>query len=252
MAAGIQNSMLPEHFPDRAEFRLFATMDPAKEVGGDFFDCYMIDDDHLALTVADVSGKGVPAALFMMVSMTLLKGSTQTGLSPAAVLEEVNAQLCDGNDNNMFVTVWLGILEISTGRLVWADAGHEKPALYHDGEWSFVKKHIGVALGMMDPEMLALDDEPAYVDQTLQLTPGDVLFQYTDGVPEATDAKEQLFGEERLHDALCAAPDREPETLLPFVRERIDAFVKGAPQFDDITMLALRYCGGKETEGENG
>ena len=255
-AAGIQLSMLPGSFPafpDRKEFDLLASMDPAKEVGGDFYDFFLVDEDHLVLVTADVSGKGVPAALFMMIAKTLLKNSAKPGFRPAAVLEEVNRQLCEGNGNGMFVTVWLGVLELSTGRLVWADAGHEKPVLYHAGAWSFLKKHSGVALGMMDPELLAMDDEPAFVDQELLLSPGDVIFQYTDGVTEATDAKKRLFGEERLLEALNASGTETPEALLPCVRGEIDAFVKDAPQFDDITMLALLYRGqGGGTEGQDG
>ncbi len=254
-AAGIQLSMLPGSFPafpEREEFDLLASMDPAKEVGGDFYDFFLADEDHLVLTAADVSGKGVPAALFMMIAKTLLKNSAKPGFSPAAVLEEVNAQLCEDNGNGMFVTVWLGVLELSTGRLVWADAGHEKPVLFHGGSWSFLKKHNGVALGMMDPELLAMDDEPAFVDQELCLAPGDAIFQYTDGVTEATDAKERLFGEERLLEALNEARTETPEVLLPYLRGQIDAFVKDAPQFDDITMLALLYRGqGRGTEGQD-
>ena len=188
-----------------------------------------------------MSGKGVPAALFMMIAKTLLKNSAKAGFSPAAVLEEVNGQICEGNDNGMFVTVWLGVLELSTGRLIWADAGHEKPILCHDGVWSFLEKHNGIALGMMDPELLAMDDEPAFVDQETILAPGDAVFQYTDGVTEATDAKERLFGEERLLEALNASKTTAPEALLPMLRGAIDAFVKEAPQFDDITMLSLLY-----------
>ena len=252
-AAGIQLSMLPGSFPafpERKEFDLLASMDPAKGGGGDFYDFFCTDEEHLALVTADVSGKGVPAALFMMIAKTLLKNSAKPGFSPAAVLEEVNAQLCEENGNGMFVTVWLGVLELSTGRLVWADAGHEKPVLFHGGGWSFLQKHNGVALGMMDPELLELDDEPAFVDQELCLSPGDAIFQYTDGVTEATDAKERLFGEERLLEALNASRTEMPEALLPCVRGQIDASVKDAPQFDDITMLALLYHG--QTMGREG
>jgi len=254
MAAGIQADMLPRvfpAFPQRGEFDLYASMEPAKEVGGDFYDFFLVDDDHLALVVADVSGKGVPAALFMMISKTVLKNTAGTGASPAEVLSEVNAQLCDNNKNNMFVTVWLGILEISTGKLTWADGGHEKPLLYHDGSWSFVKKHMGIALAMMEPELFD-DDDPPYVDQQLQLEPGDVLFQYTDGIPEATDAHGKLFGDERLLAAACSAPAGDPEKLLPHIRACVEAFVKGTPQFDDMTMLALRYNGPSGAGKEGG
>ena len=251
-AAGIQSSMLPRTFPafpDRKEFDLYASMRPAKEVGGDFYDFFLVDDDHLALAVADVSGKGVPAALFMMISKTVLKNTAETGISPSAVLNEVNAQLCDNNKNNMFVTVWLGILEISTGKLVFADGGHEKPLFRHNGSWSFIKKHDGVALALMEPWMLELDDDPAYVDQELVLEPGDVLFEYTDGVPEATNAKDELFGDERLLAAMNDTDSSDPEELLAHLHRALDAFVQNAPQFDDITMLAVRYNGSASKKG---
>ena len=255
LAADIQGSMLPKDFPafpEREEFELLASMDPAKEVGGDFYDYFLADEDHLVLVTADVSGKGVPAALFMMIAKTLLKNSAQSGVSPAAVLSEVNGQICDGNDNGMIVTVWLGVLELSTGRLVWADAGHEKPALLHGGSWTFLQKHNGIALGMLEPELLEEDEDPPFVDQELCLAPGDMVFQYTDGVTEATDGKERLFGETHLLAALNDAPEKTPAALLPFLRGEIDGFVKGVPQFDDITMLALLYRGrGWETEGQD-
>ena len=243
LATRIQADMLPNTFPafpERSEFDVFASMDPAKEVGGDFYDFFLVDDDHLALVVADVSGKGVPAALFMTISKTLLKNVAMHAVSPAEVLREVNAQLCENNRELMFVTVWLGIYEISTGTLTFADGGHEKPVLCHNGAWSFIEKHNGVALALMEPELLELEDDPPFVDETLHLQPGDVLFQYTDGVPEATNAHNELFGEERLLHALQEASSVEPSALLPYLRERIDAFVEGAPQFDDITMLAIR------------
>ena len=222
--------------------------DPARDVvwviTGNALACIR-DGDHLALVVADVSGKGVPAALFMMLSKTL-KDTAEQGLSPARVMREVNARLCDNNKNNMFVTVWLGVYEISTGTLTYADAGHEKPLLYHGGKWSFLPKHNGVALAMLEPELLELDDDPPFVDETIHLEPGDVVMQYTDGVPEATDAKEELFGDERLLSAMAASPSAEPEALLRHLRGEIDGFVREAPQFDDITMLAIRINDGTE------
>ncbi|MBQ9721058.1 MAG: SpoIIE family protein phosphatase, partial [Oscillospiraceae bacterium] len=162
MAASIQANALPNifpAFPGRKEFDIYATMHPAKEVGGDFYDFFMIGDDHLGIVVADVSGKGVPAALFMMIAKTMLKTQAQTRLSPERVLLEVNAALTEGNDEDMFVTVWLGVLEISTGELTYADAGHEKLLLYQNGEWKFLPKDSGVALAMWDPEDLELMDE---------------------------------------------------------------------------------------------
>ncbi len=246
MAAGIQAHMLPNifpAFPDRDEFDIYATMGPAKEVGGDFYDFFMIGEDHLGMVVADVSGKGVPAALFSMIAKTMLKTQAQTRLSPERVLLEVNASLSEGNEEDMFVTVWLGVLEISTGELTYADAGHEKLLLYQNGAWRFLPKAGGPALAMWDPEDLALLDEKyRFRNRTVTLQPGDAIFQYTDGVTEATNADNELFGEARLLEAMNSAPSAKPEELLPHVRARIDAFVQDAPQFDDITMLGLQLC----------
>jgi len=241
LAANIQADMLPSEFPERGDIGLYASMKPAKEVGGDFYDFFMTDDDHIALVVADVSGKGVPAALFMTLSKTLIKSRVLAGPDPAKVLWDVNAKLCENNEKNMFVTVWLGILELSTGRLTWADAGHEKPAVFSGGSWSLEEKHNGVALGLIEPELLELDDDPPFVDQTLQLHHGDMLLQYTDGVPEAMDAEETLFGEERLLDSLKLCGKTEPEAAVGHVNSSVNAFVKDAPQFDDITMLCIEY-----------
>ena len=247
MAAGIQKHMLPSTFPafpERREFDIYATMDPAKEVGGDFYDFFMIGDDHLGMVAADVSGKGVPAALFSMIAKTMLKTQAQTRLSPEVVLMEVNASLSENNDEDMFVTVWLGVLEISTGELTYADAGHEKLLLYQNGAWSFLPKAGGPALAMWEPEDLELMDEKyQFRNQTIKLDPGDAIFQYTDGVTEATDESNELFGDDRLLDAMNGAPSAKPEELLPHIRAKIDEFVKDAPQFDDITMLGLRYKG---------
>ena len=247
LAAGIQTHMLPNifpAFPGRKEFDIYATMEPAKEVGGDFYDFFMIGDDHLGIVVADVSGKGVPAALFSMIAKTMLKTQAQTRLSPERVLLEVNASLSENNDEDMFVTVWLGVLEISTGELTYADAGHEKLLLYQNGAWTFLPKAGGPALAMWEPEDLELMDEKyQFRNQTVKLNPGDAIFQYTDGVTEATDADNRLFGDDRLLAAMNGAPSAKPEELLPHVRKKIDEFVKDAPQFDDITMLGLRYKG---------
>ena len=247
MAASIQANALPRiisAFPERGEFDIYATMDPAKEVGGDFYDFFLIDDDHLGLVVADVSGKGIPAALFMMTAKTLLKTQAQTHLSPENVLQEVNASLTENNGDDMFVTVWLGVLELSTGVLTYADAGHEKLLLYQDGAWKFLPKINGVALAMWDPEDLKLmGDRYHFHNETVQLRPGDAIFQYTDGVTEATDAGSKLFGDDRLLAAMNSAPSVKPKELLAHVREKIDKFVKNAPQFDDITMLGLQYKG---------
>ena len=251
MAAEVQANVLPtitRVISSREEFELFSSMEPAKEVGGDFYDFFMIGDDHLALVVADVSGKGVPAALFMMLSKAVIKMETLSNPDPAAVLERANADLSEKNDDDMFTTVWLGVLEISTGTLTYADAGHEKLAFYRGGTWEVPRKPNGaVALAAFSEEAYAgIPEKYRYRNHAVVLQPGDAVFQYTDGVTEATDADEDLFGDERLLDALNEAPSASPGELLPFVRGRIAAFVGDAPQFDDITMLGLRYIGGKD------
>ena len=244
LAAGIQTHMLPSifpPFPERDEFDIYAAMEPAKEVGGDFYDFFLIGSDRLGMVVADVSGKGVPAALFSMIAKTLLKTKAQTGLSPERVLWEVNAALSENNEEDMFVTVWLGVLELSTGVLTYANAGHEHLALRQNGAWRYLDRSGGAALAMFTPEDFAgMDEKYRFHDRTVQLEAGDAIFQYTDGVTEATDSSDALFGDERLLDALNEAGDAEPEALLARVRAAIDAFVKDAPQFDDITMLALK------------
>lgn len=236
VATQIQASMLPcifPPYPDRKEFDIYASMNPAKEVGGDFYDFFLVDDDHLALVIADVSGKGVPAALFMVIAKTLLKNRAQMGSGPKEVLEIVNNQLCENNDAEMFVTVWLGVYEISTGKLRAANAGHEYPAIRRrDGSFELFKdKHGFVLAGMEDAR---------YREYELELGEGDMLFVYTDGVTEATDKDNRLYGTDRLLRALDSAGDCGPEELLAAVKADIDAFVAEAPQFDDITMLSLK------------
>jgi len=225
-------------FPERQDFDIYATMDPAKEVGGDFYDFFLTDDDHLCLVMADVSGKGVPAALFMVIAKTLIKNHALHGESPSEILYNVNNQLCEGNEAEMFVTVWLAIIELSTGRGMAANAGHEHPAIRRgDGKYELaVYRHA--------PAVAAMEGIP-FRQHEFELSPGDRLFVYTDGVPEATDAHDELFGPERMVAALNREPDAAPEALLRNVRQGIDVFVGDAPQFDDITMLGLHYKGGK-------
>ena len=239
LAARIQTDMLPNvfpPFPERKEFDLFASMDPAKEVGGDFYDFFLVDDDHLALVIADVSGKGVPAALFMMISKIMVQNLAKTGLSPAKLLDELNAQILENNSEDMFVTVWLGLLEISTGRLTAANAGHEYPFLLQPGE--------GFAL-YKDPHSFVVGSMPDmdYREYELQLSPGSKLFVYTDGVLEATNAKQELFGSERLLATLNTCTASTPKEILRQARHAVDAFVGDAEQFDDLTMLCLEYRG---------
>ena len=242
LATSIQSGMLPNMFPpfpDRSEFDIYASMDPAKEVGGDFYDFFLIDDDHLALVIADVSGKGVPAALFMMASKILINDHALMDGTPAEILNRVNKQICSNNEADMFVTVWLGILEISTGKLTAASAGHEYPMLNLNGKYELFKDKHGLAVGAMEFSK--------YKDYEITLKKGDSIFVYTDGVAEATNAEEELFGTERTIDALNDSPDAGPEQTLKNVRAAVDEFVKDAPQFDDLTMMCLKYYGtGKE------
>ena len=229
----IQTGSLPTDFPDRPEFEIFASMDPAKEVGGDFYDFFMIDDDHLAIVIADVSGKGVPAALFMMSSKIYINDHAMIGGTPAEILERVNKLVCANNKAHMFVTVWLGILEISTGKLTTASAGHEYPMININGKYEMLKDKHGLAIGAMDIAK--------YKNTEIQLKKGDSIFVYTDGVAEATDANNELFGTDRTVEALNAIPKgASQKEALAGVRVAVDAFVKEAPQFDDLTMVGLK------------
>lgn len=239
IATGIQASMLPSDFGTYdflKEFDLYATMHPAKEVGGDFYDFFLTDATHVALVMADVSGKGVPAALFMAKGKTAIKTRAMMGGDPADILTDVNDQMCEGNEAELFVTVWLAIIDLKTGKGRAANAGHEHPALRHkDGTFELIKYRHSPAVATMEGMI--------FKDHEFELLPGDTLFVYTDGVTEATDAHDELFGEERLTDALNVDPNAIPKDLLHNVRAGIDAFVGEAPQFDDITMLGFRYFG---------
>ena len=237
MANQIQESMLPSifpAFPERSEFDIYATMDPAREVGGDFYDFFLIDDDHLGMVMADVSGKGVPAALFMMIAKILVQNYAMTGRSPAEVLRAVNNQICSNNREDMFVTVWFGILDLRTGEVTAANAGHEYPVLRQaGGRFELVKDKHGFVIGGMDGVR--------YKEYTLQLEPGATLFLYTDGVPEASNAEKELFGTDRMLAALNADADAAPEDVLRRVRRAVDEFVQDAEQFDDLTMLCVEF-----------
>ena len=239
LAARIQASMLPNiypPFPDRGEFDIFASMVPARGVGGDFYDYFLIDPDHLCLVMADVSGKGVPAALFMMASKIILANNAMMEKTPAQILADTNAAICANNPEEMFVTVWLGILELSTGRLTAANAGHEYPVLKTpDGAYALINDKHGFVIGGM-PGM-------KYSSYELTLKPGSRLFLYTDGLPEATNADNAMFGNERMLAALNSEPDANPQALLHPVRKAVNAFVLDAEQFDDLTMLCLEYRG---------
>ena len=236
-AAKIQMSQLPREFPEYKEFEIYASMTPAKEVGGDFYDFFMIDKETLGLVIADVSGKGVPAALFMMYAKNLINNYSIIGGSPAKIIKAVNNRICRDDTNDMFVTVWLGILNINTGKMTCCNAGHEYPAIKRAGgkfELLDDNKH-GLFVGMI-PGV-------SYTDYEIQFENGDTLFVYTDGIPEATNTEFVLYGEERMIDALNAAGDVSLEELLKSVRTSVDWFVGNAPQFDDLTMLAIKYFG---------
>ena len=241
MARRIQLSMMPNlfpPFPERKEFYLHAYVDPAREVGGDFYDYFFIDDDHLCLVIADVSGKGVPAALFMMAAKIILKSSAMQGKSPAEILTATNRAICENNPQDMFVTVWLGVLELSTGNLTAVNAGHEYPAVKRaDGRFEVIKTKHSLFIGGMD--------DVTYKEYELDLKPGDKIFVYTDGLPEATDSAGEMLGMDRMTDALNEYLDEKPRPLIEGMRESVNKFVKDAEQFDDITMMCLEYAGKK-------
>lgn len=237
IAAQIQNDMLPRKFPafpDRTDFDLYATMHPAREVGGDFYDYYLLDDDHLVLAIADVSGKGIPAALFMAITKSLLKVGMTPGDTPSSLLTRINNQIVKGNTSGMFVSVWLAILELSTGKLTASNAGHEYPALSRASQpFELVKdKHSLV--------MAAMENIP-YSEYTITLQPGDRIFVYTDGVVEANNPEVKLYGTDRMIEALNEIPDANPQQLVNNVSKSIKKFARSAAQFDDITMVALVY-----------
>lgn len=234
-AGTIQSNMIPSifpMFPEREEFDVYASMTPAKAVGGDFYDMFLVDEDHLALVMADVSDKGIPAALFMMVTKILINDLTMQGLSPAEVLYEVNNRLCAHNEADMFVTIWLGIYDIKHGKLVASNAGHEYPILKRgNGKYELIKdKHGLVVAGMEDSE---------YENYEFELHKGDALFVYTDGVAEAHDAEGAMFGTDRTLEVLNSNLKREPEAVIHDMTKAIDEFVGDTDQFDDITMLSF-------------
>ena len=239
LAARIQMDMIPSvfpAFPDRKDFDIYASVEPAREIGGDFYNFFLIDETHLCAIIADVSGKGVPAALFMMASTIVLVDNARMGKSPAEILKSANEAICATNREEMFVTVWLGILDLETGKLTTANAGHEYPYLKQPG---------GAYEMVSDPHSFVVGglEGIVYRNYEIMMEPGARLFVYTDGVVEATDKDEVLFGTERLLNALNKEPDAEPEKLLANVKESVDKFVADAEQFDDMTMLCLEYNG---------
>jgi len=245
VGAAIQAQMLPPPHPDNPEnamMDLYASMDPAREVGGDFYDYFMTDEDHLVLVIADVSNKGVPAALFMVIAKTLIKNRAQAGDSPAEILYHVNNQLCDGNEAGFFVTVWLAVIELSTGRGMAANAGHEHPALCRQGgRFELIRYRHSPAVGVIE--------ELSFREHAFELHPGDRIFVYTDGVPEAVNCRNEMFGTDRMLEALNRDPQAPLEDILLRMKEEMDAFVGEVDQFDDITMICFNYTGPAEESG---
>ena len=236
IAKKIQHSALPSVFPpypNRKDFSIFASMDAAKEVGGDFYEFYLLDENHLAFVVADVSGKGIPGAMFMMTSKTLIKSHAESGLAVNDVFTQVNAQLCENNEAGMFVTAWMGVLDLETGLIRYANAGHNPPVVRHkDGSYEYLKGRVNFVLAGMEGVR--------YKEQQIQLQQGDEIYLYTDGVTEAHDINKQLFGENRLLVSLNETAGMTVDEICRKVKADVDAFQGEAEQFDDITMLCVR------------
>jgi len=235
VARQMQADMLPNTFPafpERDEFEIYAIMQPAKEIGGDFYDFFMIDNDHLGIVIADVSGKGITAALFMVITRTLISNWARNGMNPSEVFTKVNNQLCEGNESAMFVTAWMGVLKISTGELTYSNAGHDFPLLMKsDGSFE--------QLQTVKNLMLAAMDGINYKQSIIRLSPGDKLFLYTDGVTEANNINGEQYGQSRLLTILKQTSFKKPRETLSEVKMGIDIFANEEPQFDDITMLML-------------
>ena len=244
LATRIQEDMLPNEFPaypDRHEFDIYASMRPAKEVGGDFYDFFLIDDTHLAVVMADVSGKGIPAALFMMVSKIMIKNQAMTGDGPAKILEVVNDHICANNREEMFVTVWLGILDTETGVLTASNAGHEYPMVMKKGEgFELLKDKHGFVIGGM-PGL-------RHSEYEIRMEKGSKIFVYTDGLAEAQNAADEFYSSERAVNELNVCKNGSPEFIVKWMERSVDKFVADAPQFDDLTMLCLEYKGKEETK----
>ena len=243
LARDIQAHMLPAifpPFPEHTEFDIYALMNPAKEVGGDFYDFFMVDDDHLAIVMGDVSGKGVPAALFMVIAKTLIKNYTQNKMSAGQVFNSVNELLCEGNETGVFVTAWLGVLDIHTGQMTYVNAGHTPPVIHHEGKTEYLQCRRGFVLGGLE--------NVRYRTGELTLKKGDILYLYTDGVTEAENIQKQLYGNDRLLEVIDKHADGSMTSLCMAIKQSVDAYSEEVEQFDDITMLAIRYLGGRNVK----
>ncbi len=246
VASRIQADMLPKDFPlfpERNEFDLYASMRPAKEIGGDFYDVFLMDDDHLCIVMADVAGKGVPAALFMVNAMKTIRARASYGGTPSEIFFDVNNTLFKGNKEKIFVTVWMAVLDLNTGEVIESNAGHENPAVRGPvGDFSYIeRKHCFVLGGRKNMK---------YKDDAFTLEPGGTIFIYTDGVTEATNASGERFYNDRLLEALNAVKYKEPKEMISYMKDKIDEFVDEAPQFDDLTMLAVTYHGDNAKDNE--
>lgn len=234
IARNIQNAVLPKEFPSTNNGELYALMQPAKEVGGDFYDYFYIDETHLAITIADVSGKGVPGALLMMKAAALVKSlATSLKSDTANIITRCNIALCNNNEANMFVTCWLGILNIENGELRYTNAGHNAPLIYHEGNIKFLQGTHGLVLGALE--------ESKYHENVIQLSKGDKIVLYTDGVTEAHNKENELFGEDRLVDFAKKHINQSSKNFISNLREELTKFSEGKDQFDDITMLMFEY-----------
>lgn len=240
IASEIQMGILPKKFPpfpDRTEFDIFATIKPAKEVGGDFYDFFFIDQNHLCFVIADVSGKGIPAAIFMAVTRTFIKAIAASGISPGELLTKVNEELCIGNDSNMFVTIFCGILDTKTGEIMYTNAGHNPPLIIQDGKQvKWLEGERNIFIGAME--------QVNYKTDRIVLHHGDALFMYTDGVTEAMNEREDQFTGERLEKEIIALQDKPIQEIVDEIMEKVVSFAHGVSQSDDITMLALQFKGG--------
>ncbi len=237
LARTMQQSILPQTFPafpDRHEFDLFATMIPARMIGGDFYDYFLVDNEHLGLVIADVADKGIPAALFMMMSRTLLRARALNNLPPGQCLQEVNMMLCDNNDSAMFVTLFYGVLDIASGTFRYANGGHNPPCLVRAaGDIAPLQTQAGPVLGVIE--------DATYTEQTVTLQPHDAIFFYTDGVTEAESDGQGFYGEARLHDVLRQCHTAAAQAMVSAVVKAVQQFAGAAAQSDDITALAMRY-----------
>ncbi len=241
IAQEIQASMLPSVFPQRKEFEIFAMMDPAKEVGGDFYDFFFIGDKKLCFVIGDVSGKGVPAALFMAITKTLIKSEAKRGLSTDQIMANVNNIICPDNQTCQFVTVFCVILDIQTGVMKFCNAGHNPPLVCDSsGCFNFINIPGGFVVGVMENTRCE--------EKEMKLAPGDTLFLYTDGVTEAMNPEQEQFSEARLKNSLAELKDKDIKDIIAQMRQQVQIFARGAQQSDDITMLAVRYIGGLDAQ----